>query len=125
MLTNQREGAMRYACIAIVLWVSLLTATGCGTDDGQAKLQSCVAENGRLQAENSGLQGQLGELKAELENLRRRKDVVYTVKMVVDFSGLQGPATPTGGPRMSFLTEARLASRDGTIYRLLGRSSPD
>jgi hypothetical protein len=112
---------MKYGYIVMALWVGLLT--GCGTDEGQARLQTCTAENGRLQAENGGLQKQLSELQAELKNLRQRKDVIYTVKMVVDLSGLQGPEA-AGGPATSFLTEAKLASRDGTTYRLLGRNSP-
>ena len=88
---------MKHGYIAMLLWASLM-ATGCGTDDGQAKLQSCVAEQGKLQAENGTLQSQLAGLKNELENLGRRKDVIYSMKMVVDFTGLQGPAAPAGGP---------------------------
>ena len=123
--TNEGESAMRrYCCIAMSLWAGILTATGCGNDETQAKLQSCAAENARLQTENGGLRSQLGELHTEVENLRRRKDVIYTVKMVVDFSGFQGPMSPNGGPTTSFLTEAKLASRDGKTYRMLGRNSP-
>ncbi len=107
-----------------MLWFVPLAALSCDVDDSRGKLQSCIAENGSLQGQNGDLQHQTSQLQAELADLRRRKDVVYTVKMVVDFSDLQGPAAQAGAPAMTFLTEARLVSSAGTTYRLLGHSSP-
>jgi hypothetical protein len=100
-----------------MLLIGQLAAAGCEVDDSRAKLQSCAVEK-------ENLQQQIGALQSELETLRQRKDVIYTVRLIVSFSGVQGPAVQAGSPAMSFLTEGRLTSRDGTTYRFLGRSSP-
>jgi hypothetical protein len=118
MWTNrEREKNAIYSSAAILLLIGQLGAAGCAVDDSQAKLQSCAAEKENLQQQISALQG-------ELETLRQRKDVIYTMRMVVDFSGVQGPAVQAGAPATTFLTEGRLISRDGTVFRFLGRSSP-
>lgn len=125
MKTNPAgEAAARYSCFAMALLCALLAAAGCDAGDSQAKLQSSMAENEKLQREARELRNQIGALRSEVEELRRRKDVIYTVRMVVDFSGVQGPAAQAGAPAISFLTAGRLAAGDGTTYRFLGRNAP-
>jgi hypothetical protein len=113
--------------LAALCWL-VLAAAGCGMPDEQQRKSTLEADLQACAEAKSAAQAKVATLQQELDELRKRGNVIYTVKMIVTLSGLTSPAAShedgPGKRAVNFLSLAELTAQDGTTFKFIGRNQP-